>query len=80
MTSHAAGVGLCLVLTSALSEAEVNEQISHLDVYTTLERAIKYADQRLAGPCTLIVYRGPREGSLVVTLSGRADRVPSNDT
>ncbi len=25
------------------------------DVYTTLERAIRYADQRLAGPCTLIV-------------------------
>jgi hypothetical protein len=25
------------------------------DVYTTLERAITYADQRLAGPCTLIV-------------------------
>ena len=25
------------------------------DVYTTLERAIRYADQRLAGLCTLII-------------------------
>ena len=25
------------------------------DVYPTLERAITYADHRLAGPCTLIV-------------------------